>query len=669
MPLRHIRGRKATMPTLLEGQFGITKDTEEFYGGVNNKNVRLLDEKDKAELLEAVDNVEVDTTHLATKSEIPSLIPEGSITGDKLAESSIGIKAVSFARLGKNKFEGNYIHKLILAGAPSIGATVTADGTGGYIAITRVEPGKTYTVSKSQDTDRFRIASCPNYPKAGDKYPNYWHDNETIKDKRTFTVGQNDIYLIVYVSSPAENKQPAWLQIEEGSTATGYSPPKAVLDLDKRSVEADMVKGYRQNGYVSGDPTAFKINMDTQKITTNATAHVTVGNVSYATGAGEWSFADLPTNSGVILYDPPNKAFRVIRMAEDIANSAYDNLVFIGVIRRDKKAVHINGLYTDETVRQTNPIQSAPKFIFSGDDNSDYVATDNFIDMAQQNEVSYLYQQYDSLMAAYPKYITKTQLGTTKNGNTVYRYDFKMPNVQYNGYIKPKILLVGGIHGHEKFATYGALAFFRDLCQRWAEQKSLRFLRGNVHFVFIPLLNPDGYALNQRKNGNGVDLARNFPTPNFAAGTDPNSENYAGPSANSENETKILTSLLSTEKDVFFTIDFHNYSTFSAFKDVLWIGTKEEKARKISLGFGQTYDMKVRQEFPTIADSELATTSVRALVSEASVTDYLEFKGQKGVIVEAIVGLGTTASDTQRLNADILGNYVLSVVRGYKDLV
>jgi murein peptide amidase A len=73
---------------------------------------------------------------------------------------------------------------------------------------------------------------------------------------------------------------------------------------------------------------------------------------------------------------------------------------------------------------------------------------------------------------------------------------------------KLRVLVVGGIHGDELSSSALVLHWIK-----LAEQTPL-----NVHWRFVPLINPDGMLNNppQRTNARGVDLNRNFPTPQWA---------------------------------------------------------------------------------------------------------------------------------------------------------
>jgi len=106
---------------------------------------------------------------------------------------------------------------------------------------------------------------------------------------------------------------------------------------------------------------------------------------------------------------------------------------------------------------------------------------------------------------------------------------------------RARILVVGGIHGDE----YSSVS----IVFKWMKKLD-RYHSGLFHWHIVPLLNPDG--LLQRKsvrlNANGVDLNRNFPTPDWYAETrdywerrtrkDP--RRYPGEEALSEPESRWL---------------------------------------------------------------------------------------------------------------------------------
>ena len=107
-----------------------------------------------------------------------------------------------------------------------------------------------------------------------------------------------------------------------------------------------------------------------------------------------------------------------------------------------------------------------------------------------------------------------------------------------------RVLVVGAIHGDELSSAAVALHWIKQATQTPLDAPQ------RIHWRFVPMLNPDG-VLNRppsRVNANGVDLNRNFPTPNWArdakiywekrTGKDP--RRYPGAKPLSEPESRFL---------------------------------------------------------------------------------------------------------------------------------
>lgn len=91
---------------------------------------------------------------------------------------------------------------------------------------------------------------------------------------------------------------------------------------------------------------------------------------------------------------------------------------------------------------------------------------------------------------------------------------------------RPRVLIVGGIHGNEPEPAPGVAQLARVL----KESPD----RGTV--LLIEDINPDGTAMGTRGNGRGVDLNRNWQTVNFVASV------RHGAQPKSEPETALLAS-------------------------------------------------------------------------------------------------------------------------------
>jgi protein MpaA len=109
---------------------------------------------------------------------------------------------------------------------------------------------------------------------------------------------------------------------------------------------------------------------------------------------------------------------------------------------------------------------------------------------------------------------------------------------------KLRVLVTGAIHGDE--LSSGSLAFH---WMRLAREEPAQMPQP-VHWRFVPVLNPDGVLAKppRRVNASGVDLNRNFPTPNWERDaaiywqqrTKKDPRRWPGPKPLSEPESRFL---------------------------------------------------------------------------------------------------------------------------------
>jgi predicted deacylase len=110
-------------------------------------------------------------------------------------------------------------------------------------------------------------------------------------------------------------------------------------------------------------------------------------------------------------------------------------------------------------------------------------------------------------------------------------------------------LFVGGVHGDEPEGVELAQQFLS-----WLQKNNKESFHS---WILIPCLNVDGYAKRDRTNGHGVDLNRNFPSPDW------NSlfkapRYYPGGGPASEPEVQALCQLIETTKPKAI-IHFHSW--------------------------------------------------------------------------------------------------------------
>jgi len=127
---------------------------------------------------------------------------------------------------------------------------------------------------------------------------------------------------------------------------------------------------------------------------------------------------------------------------------------------------------------------------------------------------------------------------------------------------RAKALILFGIHGREYLSAEIGLSFMRGLCD--SASAAANVLQG-VTFTIVPVLNPSGRDYvregghtcgDMRKNGNGVDLNRNFDI-SWTDGSDiRNAEDYRGDHPFSEKESQLVKKLVDEGKPDMF-IDVH----------------------------------------------------------------------------------------------------------------
>ncbi|WP_349815945.1 M14 family zinc carboxypeptidase [Curvibacter sp. CHRR-16] len=115
-----------------------------------------------------------------------------------------------------------------------------------------------------------------------------------------------------------------------------------------------------------------------------------------------------------------------------------------------------------------------------------------------------------------------------------------------------RVLVIGGIHGDEM--TAGGLVY------DWLEQARTPPAEApmRIYWRFIPVINPDGLFAkpSRRTNAHGVDLNRNFPTPNWERDaklywekrTKKDPRRWPGNQAASEPETQFVLSQMDSFK-------------------------------------------------------------------------------------------------------------------------
>lgn len=143
---------------------------------------------------------------------------------------------------GKNLFNNTYNNLAMWQGV--VGEETTFGESDNYLgAYCKVEPGKTYSVSRVKITNRFVIALCKEIPSVTATGLVYRRDDTATKiENITIPDGYN--YLAFYLSNSGEDATGVNLQVEKGTNATFYVPYNHI--------------GFKSNGKNKFDIDTFK---------------------------------------------------------------------------------------------------------------------------------------------------------------------------------------------------------------------------------------------------------------------------------------------------------------------------------------------------------------------------------------------------------------------------
>ena len=169
------------------------------------------------------------------------------------------------------------------------------------------------------------------------------------------------------------------------------------------------------------------------------------------------------------------------------------------------------------------------------------------------------------LQKTFPRFITKKfSIGQTIENRNIWAI-----NVSNGNNNNPEILITGLLEAREVISYTSILYYIEWLCINYDNNDTAKYILDTKQLWFIPCLNPDGLAYNEKienngggmynKNRNvncdnkdliGINLNRNFPIDwnldNIGSSNDCNSSNFKGARNLSERETWALSLFIKT---------------------------------------------------------------------------------------------------------------------------
>jgi hypothetical protein len=106
---------------------------------------------------------------------------------------------------------------------------------------------------------------------------------------------------------------------------------------------------------------------------------------------------------------------------------------------------------------------------------------------------------------------------TTRQGLNIPLWSSHTPEIGVLPKVNSPILFIGGVHGDEPEGVWLAEAFLNWIRSQYLKrQNQLDSKWPKQSWVVIPCLNPEGLQKGERTNSAGIDLNRNFPSPDWS---------------------------------------------------------------------------------------------------------------------------------------------------------
>ena len=181
-------------------------------------------------------------------------------------------------------------------------------------------------------------------------------------------------------------------------------------------------------------------------------------------------------------------------------------------------------------------------------------------------------QALRNINSQYPSITRVFELGKTHQQRPMMAIEI---STQTGGADKPTVVFNAMHHAREVMTAEVVMQIAKVLTENYGKDTEVTSWLDQYRIILVPQVNPDGNSfvsngkIMWRKNAYkysgevvGVDINRNYPAYwNYCNGSSdsPRGEDYRGPSAGSEPETKAMMNLVNTYKPV-AEISYHSYS-------------------------------------------------------------------------------------------------------------
>ena len=601
-----------------------------------------------------------------------AVVGENAVLEENVVPGQITGTSTDFVR-GVNLYKG----KTTSLYAESGSLSTTSSVEGGYV---KLKPGQRYSINIAGEHNRFIVSLADTLELGEPATRIHSVPNNLFRTNSHTFVNENSKYLIVTYSrvTDGENYKPN-ISIKEGNDLTLGN--KKVTEID---YYGNLFNGEFQYGK------AINTNLNQSDITEaengvwavfeniDSRPHfVKVEGTFNRFSVGFSNSLEIGAHVQLVVKEMDIAGLETV----EVRNESNQKYLIVYVSSRGEEPNIYVGRGQSEVKEPRLEIEGYSIPLKTGTDDKENTNNIKYATTYEENNATQgapsthdeLYLELDKLIDMDNNYVEKEILGSNGQDNQLLSYKLSKDNTRNTtSYTKPKIGILASIHGDEKGPAVATLNFLKVLVENPHNNESLNKIKSNVDFYIIPTGNPTGWDNNTRKNGNDVDLNRNF-TEGWVEIVGGNNNSGSGPA--SEIETQLIEQWMEDNQFDYF-IDFHNtaYGSMDYPNEehtLSWfVGDNENKSLlerqyvKV-MNLVSTLWAEKNSRFPrdTAFGYARGMTGATAM-QQASTT------GAKSVIFEASWRIGYVndvkyGQTTNQFATELLGNYLFEICKEF----
>ncbi|KAH3659909.1 hypothetical protein OGATHE_005954 [Ogataea polymorpha] len=309
---------------------------------------------------------------------------------------------------------------------------------------------------------------------------------------------------------------------------------------------------------------------------------------------------------------------------------------------------HVTARWPDMDLQLDLVVRDLPQTVFETysfpDDDDDFTVQEDLF-FKRYRDLKTIYQWFDLLVATYPDLLEVEWIGQTYEGRDIKAVRLTAHKSEPSPEKPLKTLVItSGIHAREWISVSTSCYILYRLLQDYEKgKKKARLYLDNMDFLFLPVMNPDGYEhtwttdrlwrKNKQQTYNprcyGIDIDHSFNFHFTKSEDSPCSENYPGEGAFESLESSVWDTYLNETKHdhpIYGYIDLHSYAEEILYPYAYTCSEKprdEENLIELAYGLSQSIRLTSGKSYAVLSACEDKGSDLLPAMGAGSALDYM----------------------------------------------